>query len=72
MDIQMPEMDGFETTMHIRKEKTLAHIPIIAITALAMPGDKEKCLEAGANDYLVKPIQLSKLFETIQYHLAKG
>jgi PAS domain S-box-containing protein len=69
MDIQMPEMDGLETTIRIREEDALAHIPIIAITALAMPGDKEKCLLAGANDYLVKPVQLSNLVETIQSNL---
>ena len=65
----MPEMDGLDTTIRIREEDALAHIPIIAITALAMPGDKEKCLLAGANDYLVKPVQLSNLVETIQSNL---
>jgi PAS domain S-box-containing protein len=72
MDIQMPEMDGFEATLLIRKEPDLANIPIIAITALAMPGDKEKCLAAGVNDYLVKPVQLTTLIETIQYQLAQN
>ncbi len=72
MDIQMPEMDGFETIMRIRQEERLAHIPIIAITALAMPGDREKCLAAGANEYLVKPIQLARLVETIQRYLMQG
>jgi len=71
MDIQMPEMDGFEAILRIRKEAKLIHIPIIAITALAMPGDKEKCLAAGANDYLVKPIQLTHLTDTIRRHLKK-
>ncbi|MDX9864897.1 MAG: response regulator, partial [Anaerolineaceae bacterium] len=69
MDIQMPVMDGLETIRRIRNEPMAAHIPIIAITALAMPGDKEKCLAAGANAYLVKPVQLANLAETIQLNL---
>jgi CheY-like chemotaxis protein len=68
----MPEMDGFETIMRIRQEERLAHIPIIAITALAMPGDREKCLAAGANEYLVKPVQLAHLVQTIQQYFDQG
>ncbi len=58
MDIQMPVMDGIQAIQEIRQDDQIAHIPIVALTALAMPGDKEKCLAAGANDYLSKPITL--------------
>ena len=68
MDVQMPEMDGFEATNLIRKreETTGRHIPIIAITAYAMKGDLERCLEAGMDGYVSKPINLNELFEAIE------
>ncbi len=66
MDIQMPGMDGLEAIQRIRQQSTLANIPIIALTALAMPGDREKCLAAGADRYFAKPIKLQKLHQTIQ------
>jgi len=68
MDVQMPEMDGFEATAAIReKEKTDGgHIPIIAMTAHAMKGDREKCLEAGMDGYVSKPIRVPKLAEAIE------
>ena len=66
MDIQMPEMDGLEAIKQIRLNPDLATIPIIALTALAMPGDQEKCLAAGANEYLSKPLKLKALVNTIQ------
>lgn len=70
MDIQMPEMDGLEAIRRLRAMPTFTQTPIIALTALAMPGDQERCLEAGANQYLKKPISLRDLAETIQILLA--
>ncbi len=67
MDIQMPGLNGFDVIQYIRADATLSHIPIIAVTALAMPGDKERCLAVGANEYLSKPISLQQLTMTIEY-----
>jgi len=69
MDIQMPGMNGFEATQRLRLEATTAQTPIIALTALAMSGDRERCLDAGANAYFSKPIGLRQLMETIQTFL---
>ena len=72
MDIQMPGMDGLEAMRQIRVDPTLVDVPIIALTALAMTGDQERCLEAGANHYLTKPVKLKQLANTIeQFLLAK-
>jgi PAS domain S-box-containing protein len=65
MDIQMPVMDGLEAIKQIRLDPDLVDIPIIALTALAMEGDREKCLAVGANEYLSKPIKLKKLADMI-------
>jgi CheY-like chemotaxis protein len=70
MDIQMPGMDGFEAIGCIRQQPELAKIPIVALTALAMEGDRDKCLAAGANDYLTKPVKLKQLNATIQHFLS--
>jgi len=69
MDIQMPEMDGLESTRQIRADLNLPQMPIIAVTALAMPGDREKCLAAGATEYMAKPIRLKKLVALIEKYL---
>jgi PAS domain S-box-containing protein len=71
MDIQMPIMDGLEATKQIRLDPNLVNIPIIALTALAMEGDRERCLAAGANEYLAKPIKLHQLNSAIQQILSK-
>ncbi|MBD2439111.1 response regulator, partial [Nostoc sp. FACHB-110] len=71
MDIQMPGMDGLEAIRHIRREPEFGHLPIIALTALAMPGDRETCLAAGANEYLTKPVKLKQLVTTIQQLLER-
>ena len=69
MDIQMPKMDGLEAMKIMRTNPELVSTPIIALTALAMTGDRERCLQAGANEYLTKPVKLKYLSETIQKYL---
>jgi CheY-like chemotaxis protein len=69
MDVQMPEMGGFEATAKIRKREHGAGIPIIAMTAHAMTGDRERCLDAGMDDYIAKPIRATALLEIVaKYH----
>jgi signal transduction histidine kinase/DNA-binding response OmpR family regulator/HPt (histidine-containing phosphotransfer) domain-containing protein len=65
MDVQMPEMDGLEATRRIRDDPGRARLPIIAMTAHSMKGDLERCLEAGMNDYVSKPVDTAKLFGTL-------
>jgi len=62
----MPVMDGLEAIKQIRLDPSLVDIPIIALTALAMTGDRDRCLEAGANEYMSKPVKLKELAATIQ------
>ncbi len=70
MDIQMPGLNGFEAMSRLRAESTTAKTPIIALTALAMVGDRERCLSAGANAYFSKPLSLRQLVNTIQTFLS--
>jgi len=65
MDCQMPIMDGYETTSHLRKQEKLKNLPVIALTSNAMKGDKEKVLSVGMNDHIAKPIKPDAMFITM-------
>lgn len=65
MDVNLPDIDGLKVTARLKKTPTTSHIPVIALTANAMHGDKEKCLSAGCDNYMPKPISKTVLLETV-------
>jgi CheY-like chemotaxis protein len=69
MDIMMPQMDGYDTMRAIRRNVKFRALPIIALTAKAMKGDREKCLEAGASDYISKPVNVDQLLSLMRIWL---
>ncbi len=69
MDMSLPEMDGWEVSRCLKADPEVADIPIIALTAHAMSGDRKRCIEAGCNDYLSKPVNMKKLSEMIDRYI---
>jgi len=69
MDIMMPEMDGYTAIQEIRKDNKFRNLPVIAVTAKAMTGDREKCIKAGASDYISKPVDVDQLLSLLRVWL---
>ena len=69
MDVMMPEMDGYQTMRAIRANPKFRQLPILAVTAKAMKGDREKCIEAGASDYIAKPVDMDQLLSLLRVWL---
>ena len=69
LDMMMPNMDGYETASHIRENHKWKHLPVIAVTAKAMTGDREKCINAGASDYITKPVDVDQLLSLLRVWL---
>jgi CheY-like chemotaxis protein len=72
LDIQLPEVDGFELLQQLRQTEHWQEVPVIAITAMAMPGDRDRCLQAGANDYIAKPLHLETVIEKVKRYIAES
>lgn len=69
LDMMMPEMDGYEVISVIRSKPTIAKLPLIAVTAQAMAGDREKCLEAGADEYISKPVDVDQMVDLLKKYI---
>jgi CheY-like chemotaxis protein len=69
LDMMMPDMDGYEALPIIKRDQKTAHLPVIAVTAQAMVGDKERCLHAGADGYVSKPVNVDELIPLLQEHI---
>ena len=72
IDIMMPDMDGYETMQRIRERPELSDLPLIAVTAKAMKGDRQKCLDAGASDYIAKPVDIELLLAVVRVWVARA
>lgn len=71
MDMSMPEMDGWTATSLIKKDEKISAIPLVALTAHALPGDRQRAMDAGCDEYITKPMDLGDLVETVQYWVNK-